>query len=157
MPDRKCVACKDTKPTTKFSRCAKSGFQSRCKECARAYQREYERTPDAREANRRRSMKRYAELRTTQEGRQKHAALTMKWKIANPEKYKAQYALGNNVSRGKIKRQPCEVCGNPKTHGHHDDYSKPLEVRWLCPKHHAETHRASATPALNEVKHATTF
>ena len=40
-----------------------------------------------------------------------------------------------------MKRLPCEVCGERKTHAHHDDYSKPLEVKWLCKKHHDEHHR----------------
>jgi hypothetical protein len=47
------------------------------------------------------------------------------------------------VRAGRMVRQPCEVCGEPKTHAHHDDYSKPLDVRWLCPKHHREHHRNS--------------
>ena len=38
-------------------------------------------------------------------------------------------------------RQPCEVCGNAKAQAHHDDYGKPLDVRWLCTTHHAEWHR----------------
>jgi len=45
------------------------------------------------------------------------------------------------IASGKIKRQPCEKCGKPKAHAHHDDYSKPLVVRWLCPQHHTEHHR----------------
>jgi len=40
----------------------------------------------------------------------------------------------------KLKKQSCEVCGEIKALGHHDDYDKPLEVRWLCPKHHIELH-----------------
>lgn len=44
------------------------------------------------------------------------------------------------LKKGQLVRLPCEVCGKPKTHGHHDDYSKPLEVRWLCSVHHAEQH-----------------
>src|SRR5262245_57418077 len=40
-----------------------------------------------------------------------------------------------NLKRGKIKRQPCEVCGST-AQMHHDDYSRPLEVRWLCRPHH---------------------
>lgn len=45
------------------------------------------------------------------------------------------------VRRGKLQRQPCEVCGE-KAHAHHPDYSKALEVRWLCPHHHARQHAA---------------
>ncbi len=41
----------------------------------------------------------------------------------------------------RIIPQPCERCGSPKVHGHHEDYSKPLEVMWLCTKHHGERHR----------------
>ena len=44
------------------------------------------------------------------------------------------------VKRGKLKVGVCEVCGSTDVHGHHDDYSKPLEVRWLCPKHHRQWH-----------------
>lgn len=46
------------------------------------------------------------------------------------------------VKRGGLKPQTCEVCGE-KAEKHHDDYSKPLEVRWLCRKHHLGLHRQS--------------
>jgi len=36
---------------------------------------------------------------------------------------------------------PCEVCNKLKTECHHDDYSKPKEVRHLCRKHHVEWHK----------------
>jgi hypothetical protein len=44
------------------------------------------------------------------------------------------------VRAGKLTRQPCERCGDPKADAHHEDYSKPLDVRWLCRKHHAVRH-----------------
>jgi hypothetical protein len=56
-------------------------------------------------------------------------------------KKKASAKLNDFISRGKIKRLPCEVCGKVKSQGHHDDYAKPLEVIWLCHKHHRERHR----------------
>lgn len=56
------------------------------------------------------------------------------------EKGRAAQQLRDAVRQGKIKRQPCEVCGEPDAQGHHTDYSKPLEVRWLCAKHHREEH-----------------
>lgn len=57
----------------------------------------------------------------------------------NPEKYKARNALNNAIRDGKIQRQPCEVCGTTsRVEGHHADYSKPLEVHWLCFTHHRE-------------------
>ncbi len=45
------------------------------------------------------------------------------------------------IKRGEITRGICEVCGVSDVQGHHEDYSKPLEVRWLCRKHHMELHR----------------
>jgi hypothetical protein len=56
------------------------------------------------------------------------------------KKVAARYALRDAVKAGKIKREPC-FCGDPKSHGHHDDYDKPLEVIWLCDKHHRERHK----------------
>lgn len=39
--------------------------------------------------------------------------------------------------RGKLKRSPCEVCGK-LGQAHHKDYSRPLDITWLCHKHHCE-------------------
>jgi hypothetical protein len=58
-----------------------------------------------------------------------------------PKKYKARTAFRNAIRDGKIQRQPCQKCGSLKAQGHHEDYSKPLEVVWLCTTHHAERHR----------------
>lgn len=48
--------------------------------------------------------------------------------------------LRRAIKNGEIKRQPCEVCGKPNAQAHHEDYSKPLVVRWLCRLHHARRH-----------------
>lgn len=45
------------------------------------------------------------------------------------------------IQRGELEKGPCEVCGAEKVDAHHEDYTKPLDVRWLCSKHHAEVHR----------------
>lgn len=47
---------------------------------------------------------------------------------------------------GTIVRKPCEHCGsNENMNMHHEDYSRPLEVIWLCRKCHLKVH-ASARP-----------
>ena len=51
------------------------------------------------------------------------------------------------IARGDLVRQPCEVCGALPVEAHHDDYSKPLDVRWLCPTHHREHHHAERMAA----------
>ena len=57
-----------------------------------------------------------------------------------PRQHKAQTMVGNAVRSGKMMREPCERCGN-KAVAHHDDYSYPLTVRWLCQAHHKQWHR----------------
>jgi hypothetical protein len=72
------------------------------------------------------------------------------YRAKDPARAKAQKISSNAIMTGKLISQPCEVCGNSKTDGHHDDYSKPLEVRWLCRKHHKEVHRKIDCAAVPE-------
>jgi hypothetical protein len=54
---------------------------------------------------------------------------------------KARTAYKTALKRGKLQRLPCMVCGDVEADGHHPDYSKPLDVVWLCGPHHVETHK----------------
>jgi len=56
-------------------------------------------------------------------------------------KVKARSFLRHSVRVGKISKLPCQICGNKKSQGHHEDYSKPLEVVWLCQTHHSDLHK----------------
>ena len=65
------------------------------------------------------------------------------------DKIKTRALTRSYIRSGKLIRQPCEVCGtNEKVEAHHDDYTKPLEVRWLCKKHHAEHHKQEKVDKL---------
>ena len=64
------------------------------------------------------------------------------YKERHPDKTDAHYAVSNAVRKGYLIKQPCEVCGTMENiQAHHEDYAKPLDVRWLCQKHHMELHR----------------
>lgn len=52
----------------------------------------------------------------------------------------AHAAVKKAREAGELTAQPCEICGKEKAEAHHDDYSKPLEVRWLCRSHHGQHH-----------------
>lgn len=58
-----------------------------------------------------------------------------------PEKEFARKLLRSAVNKGLIKRGNCEICETPNGQGHHDNYYKPLEVRWFCPLHHRKHHK----------------
>jgi hypothetical protein len=63
------------------------------------------------------------------------------WLAENRLKKKAHQAVSYAVQKGKLVRQPCERCGtNENVVAHHEDYSKPLDVVWLCKYHHKERH-----------------
>jgi hypothetical protein len=65
---------------------------------------------------------------------------TARYNEKYPEKHAAHRMMTSAIRKGELVRGACEVCGEIKTDGHHDDYSKPLDVRWLCRKHHIEAH-----------------
>ena len=65
---------------------------------------------------------------------------TSGWAKRNRIKSRAHARLNQSLKLGKITKLPCSVCGDTNSLAHHHDYSKPLDVVWLCRTHHAEEH-----------------
>jgi ribosomal protein S27AE len=97
----------------------------------------YQQTPNGKDAVQR-GQRKYA---TSEHGKQAIAVSRRRYKINNPLKRAAHVIVGNAIRSGQLLRQSCEVCSNESAQAHHDDYSKPLDVRWLCTTHHAEWHK----------------
>lgn len=72
----------------------------------------------------------------------------VKWNKKNKKKLSAHLAMKNALYRGELLRETCQVCGNEKTDGHHENYNKPLEVIWLCRKHHKQLHSGELDKSL---------
>lgn len=73
----------------------------------------------------------------------------IRWRLRNPAGWTAHKHVANAKRRGELVPEPCEICG-ARAEAHHPDYSKPLEVRWLCRRHHVRWHadrRRKAAPA----------
>ncbi len=56
------------------------------------------------------------------------------------EHRRARQDVRKAIKSGILTRQPCQVCGASPSQAHHTDYNKPLDVKWLCKKHHLEHH-----------------
>lgn len=78
--------------------------------------------------------------------RARRAALMRTYRIADGtrEHHLARDQVKKAIEKGLLVRRPCEVCGASRVDAHHDDYGKPLDVRWLCPPHHREHHAKAA-------------
>jgi len=64
-----------------------------------------------------------------------------RWMAKNKERALSRERYRYALRFGKIQRGPCEVCGTTeKVEGHHEDYTRPLDVRWLCKEHHRQAH-----------------
>jgi hypothetical protein len=133
MDTKMCGTCGELKDSSKFYKRAASGdgLAACCKDCQRVYDIARRDDPD-RKAYREAMRPKYAHKQTE---------YNTSWRKRNPEKYKAHIILNNAVRDGKIIKGACEECQSPEVEAHHDDYTKPLEVRWLCPKHHGITRR----------------
>jgi hypothetical protein len=111
-----CFKCGATRPLTEFYRHPQmaDGHLNKCVECTRT---------DVRE-NRKARVNYYREY-DRQRG----------YRPPAPEVIRAR-----NATR-VLSRNPCSICGAERAEAHHPDYSKPLDVIWLCKTHHAQAHR----------------
>ena len=147
---RTCCRCHQEKSIGEFilNKSKPLGYEYRCRECSQIYEGKRAKTPQKIAQVTRWHQSEYGKLR----GRLNRARRF----TLNPERYRAKDLIHSLVERGIIQRQPCAKCGDMKSQAHHPDYSKPLEVVWLCQAHHSEEHRrlkeliASPTEEIKE-------
>lgn len=147
--NKTCFKCGDHKPLTEFYPHAKmaDGHLNKCKDCTKkdTAERHFRMITDPvwREKELERHRLKAAKARAN--GKKANAESikkgSKKYEIANRHKRRAQTKALRAQKKGIIQKKPCQVCGSTNhIQGHHDDYSKPLDVIWLCPKHHGERH-----------------
>jgi hypothetical protein len=131
-----CIICGEEKLLDDFYThpAMANGHLGKCKECCKKQER-------LRYKNNVLAMAIYDRQRQqTQERRNKKLVYQQTRRKNNPEKHKANQQVRHALRRGTIKKQPCAVCGSEKVQAHHKDYSKPLDVMWLCFPHHLKEH-----------------
>lgn len=155
---RICKECTKELPLDAFYKSprSRSGRAWKCKSCIKAAvkknreaNKEYYLMYDRERANmpsRVAARKAYAK---TNAAKQSMAKGNAKWVTRNPEKRAAHIVVGNAIRDGRLTKQRCAECGSEKAQAHHEDYSKPLDVTWLCAGCHAAHHKKErALPML---------
>lgn len=139
MENRRCNVCQEQKKLEDFyhDKTKTLGRDYTCIECRkilnRARDRERDKTPERVEKS-----KNWVQ---SERGKERARQRRIQNFTIRKERRQAQTAIRRLIKMGIIIRQPCEICGNEPSKGHHPDYSKPIEVVWLCQKHHSEVHR----------------
>lgn len=133
-----CFKCSTHKPLSDFYNHPKmsDGKSGKCKECTKA-------DVAAHRASNLEVIREYDRRRANEPHRvEQRKRVQMEWKAANPDRRKAQVELGNAVRDRRV--TPWPVCALPecdkKPEAHHADYSRPLDVVWLCSAHHKQAH-----------------
>lgn len=132
MKGKECSECGEVKPLDEFYKHPqmKDGRLKQCKSCKsnavsrnRADRVDYYRKYDSERKNR----------KTTESGK--------RYRDKYPIKCKAKALVCRAIRAGNLFKEPCEKCGSEIVDAHHDDYAKPLNVRWLCRVHHCKWHK----------------
>ena len=139
-----CKECTLDKPPKLFNREPRnlSGRRGTCRACSYEEHQEWRRNNVAR--NREISRRAYYVQRA--KGRPGTGARG----APHVEHCRVNGQLRHAVASGRIEKpKVCEVCGvETLLHGHHDDYSKPFDVQWVCPRCHGAKHRKSLPVSL---------
>ena len=132
MAGKKCFKCGERKPLTAFYAHPNmlDKHLNKCKECTKT---------DVR-GNREKNIEHFRAYDRSRGNRHKKG-YAAKYRKKYPVKYKAVNMISNAIRANKLFKEPCELCGcTENIHAHHDDYSKPLNIRWLCAAHHRQWH-----------------
>jgi hypothetical protein len=145
-----CKRCNVEKPFKEFyvHKAMSDGYLNFCKECTksrvskhREANIEYVREYDKKRAMLPVRVKARKDYAKTDDGKKARLQALNNYREKHTDRYFAHVALGNAIRDGKVFKHPCFICGNEEVEGHHPDYSRPLDVVWLCNFHHRETHK----------------
>jgi hypothetical protein len=134
---KKCITCGEGKELSEFYKhsAMADGHLNKCIGCCRAYarQRRLEKPERVRSIDRNRSRK---------PARRSDAIVKQRdQRRRNPEKERARRAVSYAVKVGKLVRPEKCACGSDdRIEAHHEDYSRPLDVEWLCFRCHRTDH-----------------
>jgi hypothetical protein len=140
---KRCFKCGETKPLDDFYKhpMMADGHLNKCAECTRADVRANRAARVAYYQAYDRQRARDPERIFDRQERAKRTGHKPRPET-DPLKRAARVQVGNALRDGRIKKPPeCEVCAaSDDLHGHHEDYTKPLEVIWVCTGCHAFIH-----------------
>ncbi len=149
---KECSSCNVTKNFSDFYKMEKmkDGYLNKCKECVKSrvkkHRHENVESIQAYEKSRS-SLSHRVEARAIYQKTEKGIQAVRRAKIAYAERnpmIKASHVIvGAAIKNGTLKKpSTCSCCGaSKKVEGHHDDYTRPLDVRWLCSTCHKAWHR----------------
>jgi hypothetical protein len=125
-----CSVCGEEKPWSEYhkDRTTKSGHDHRCKPCKRRLRQEHYKKPEVKA----------------------RAAKNMSvYRKKNKDKVQARNKVHYHIKVGNMTRPThCSKCkAECYPEAHHEDYSKPLDVTWLCNSCHIEVHLAEQEQA----------
>lgn len=134
-----CTRCNKVKPFDAFQvrRASDDGMTAACKVCLSEY--------EAARANLPHRIKARTEYRKTDAYALSHEKAAKRWAANHPDRRKANNLVNNAVRDGRLTPTPCWACGS-QAEAHHPDYSRPLDVVWLCKHHHRAAHEAANDP-----------
>lgn len=146
-----CFKCCAVQPRTEFYRHPgmADGHLNKCKSCAktdvgqnyRARIEQYKAYEYRRNAEPERHQYKLAQSREwCKDNPELRREISRRWSHANRHKTRAQVRVSRALANGLLAKQACQHCGRSDSQAHHEDYSKPLDVMWLCSTCHGALH-----------------
>lgn len=134
---KKCYLCKKEKELDAFSsdKSKKDNKCNRCKDCSSSYHNNH-RLKNL-------SLYRERDKKYNVTHKKQRNKYNNDWKKKNTHKNAAHSLIYLAIKQGVLKKEKCRDCERIETEAHHNDYTKPLEVIWLCRFHHRlEKHKS---------------
>jgi len=142
----RCKICGNNKPKDEFylDHRYRNGHGSWCKRCVSEYQKNWYLE------NKSKILDKQHKYGRTDKGKKVMKETLARMSRKYPEKFKARWTVRDALKSGKLEKRPCLICGDVNSEAHHHDYTKSLDVSWLCMKHHRQLEKGELSQLLHD-------